>query len=129
MPSEVWQDWMEQAEHDLEVARGTRDNGWYDTSVVQSQQAAEKAVKALWMREHDRLAKRTHAVDEVATEVGAPPDIVDAGARLAEAYFTSRYPGMGPAPPFRSISADEADARLRDAEEIMAWVKQRLEDK
>ena len=129
MPREVWQDWMEQAEHDLEVARGNRDNGWHDTSVVQSQQAAEKAVKALWMRCHKRLPQRTHAVNQVAREVDAPSEVVAAGTRLARAYFASRYPGMGPAPPFRSISADEADGRLRDAEEIMAWVKQRLEDK
>ena len=129
MAREVWQDWIDQAEHDLEVARGMRASGWYDTSVIQSQQAAEKAVKALWIQQHNKLARRTHAVDDLAAEVGAPPELVAAGKRLARVYFASRYPDMGPAPPFQSIGAGEADARIRDAEEIMLWVNQRLADK
>ncbi len=129
MPQDTWKDWIEQAEHDLEVAHGTRENGWYDTSVAQSQQAADKAVKALWIREKNQMVRRTHAVDDLAREVGAPPDVVAAGTRLARAYFASRYPDMGPAPPFRSINTDEANARLRDAEEIMTWVRQRLENR
>jgi HEPN domain-containing protein len=126
MAREVWQDWIEQADHDLEVARGMRASDWYDTSVIQSQQAAEKAVKALWMKQHGRLAPRTHAVDKLAQQVDAPPNLVAAGQRLADAYFMSRYPGGGSAPPFRAINAVEGDARMRDAEEIIAWVKQRL---
>ena len=127
MPQDTWKDWMDQAEHDLEVAHGTRENGWYDTSVVQSQQAAEKAVKVVWMRDKGRMAPRTHAVDELARQVGAPPTIVAAGERLADAYFVSRYPGSGPAAPFRTVNVAEADARIRDAEEVMTWVKEHLQ--
>ncbi|MFQ5809998.1 MAG: HEPN domain-containing protein [Armatimonadota bacterium] len=127
MAHEVWQDWMDQADHDLEVARGMRENGWHDTSVIQAQQAAEKAAKALWMKEHGRLAPRTHAVDELARQVDAPPNIVAAGERLADVYFVSRYPDGDPGPPFRTVDAAQADARIQDAEEIIAWVKQRLD--
>jgi HEPN domain-containing protein len=127
MAGEVWQDWLDQADYDLEVARGMRENGWYDTSVVQSEQAAEKAVKALWMQQKGHLAPRTHAVGELARSVDAPPRIVEAGERLGDAYFVSRYPGGGVGPPYRAVDRAEADGRIADAEEIMAWVKQRLE--
>ena len=42
-----WRDWLAQAEHDLEQAAASRNDGRHDWACFAAHQAAEKAVKAL----------------------------------------------------------------------------------
>ncbi|MEM3486555.1 MAG: HEPN domain-containing protein, partial [Candidatus Methanomethyliaceae archaeon] len=44
------QDWMDQAEGDLVHAQNDAEHGFYDWSCFSAQQAAEKAVKAVFQR-------------------------------------------------------------------------------
>ncbi|PYK39406.1 MAG: DNA-binding protein, partial [Verrucomicrobia bacterium] len=50
--AERTQDWFRQAEADLRLARSARDAGHYEWSAFACQQAAEKAVKALFQHLH-----------------------------------------------------------------------------
>src|SRR5207247_10988505 len=46
------QDWLRQADADLRAARSARDAGHYEWSAFACQQAAEKAIKALFQHLH-----------------------------------------------------------------------------
>lgn len=57
--------WLDEAERDLQAAEVLKNSGFSDRSVVHAQQGAEKAVKALFIRTHQRLAPRSHKIDEL----------------------------------------------------------------
>ena len=119
----AWAAWVAQAEHDVQVAGELRGMGYFDACLVYSEQAAEKMTKALWMVRHGHAAPRTHAVGRLLAALEAPETVVSAGHRLTRRYFASRYPAMVSGPPCATTDAQEADAALADAEEVIAWVR------
>jgi len=124
-----WADeWYQRAIHDLEAARVMRREGFYDTCAMLCQQAAEKAMKALWIDLRQCDPPRVHFVERLAKELGAPKKIAQAGAMLAADYFVSRYPAPAMAQPFTEYTADNADDRLAKAEEIIGWIESQWED-
>lgn len=118
-----WEDWVEQAEHDLAAAKDNRTGGWWDVAAVLAEQAGEKAAKALWLASKRQNVPRTHAVDDILANLGAPDHIVAAGRALARTYWAYRYPNSVNGAPFRLVREADADERIRDAEEVLEWVR------
>ena len=50
-------DWLEQAEHDIEVAEYNFNGNMLDAAAFYSQQAAEKALKSIYISEFNKLWK------------------------------------------------------------------------
>ncbi len=87
--------WFDQAERDLKVARDNRAAGNFEWAAFLSQQAGEKALKAvLWAR--GRRPIHTHsAVDlvrEAAADHAAVAALEDDAKELDRHYVASRYP-------------------------------------
>ena len=123
-PSGVpWRDWVEQAEHDLAAAEDNCTGGWWDVAAVLSQQAAEKAAKALWLASRQDSVPRTHAVDDILAKLGAPEHIVAAGRALARTYWAYRYPNSVNGPPFKLVREADARERVQDAQRVLEWVR------
>ena len=91
-------DWLDQPDGDLAHARSDLREGFYDWACFSAQQAAEKAVKAVFQRlgaeawghsVADLLAElaRHHAVSE---------PLRDAALELDKAYIPTRYPNAHP---------------------------------
>jgi len=119
-------DWMEQAERDLEHARRDLRDGFYEWACFSSQQAAEKAVKAVL----SRLGAEAfgHAVASLLEELPGHDqpsrDIYEAALELDKAYVPTRYPNVHPSgAPYRLYTANEADRLIKHAERIIAFCK------
>jgi HEPN domain-containing protein len=119
--SRLW----EQAEEDLDTAEKLLDIGKYYASVFFSEQAAEKALKVMYL-EKKRRVTFTHDLVELAEELGAPEDVSHAAAELSPDYIMTRYPDAANAVPAKLYNANSAEVHLNLSREVIRWVKKEL---
>ena len=88
--------WLETAGEDLDAAGSLMESGKYSHSCFFSQQAGEKAVKALWyFLGEDPWG---HSIQKLINELPAPgarerlQPLLEAGALLDRYYIPTRYP-------------------------------------
>ncbi len=85
--------WLEQAEHDIEVAEYNFDGNMLDAAAFYSQQAAEKALKSLYISKFNELW-RVHDLVRIAKRIEAPTKIAISCAKITPAYTGTRYPDV-----------------------------------
>jgi HEPN domain-containing protein len=114
-------DWLDQAEGALVHAQSDLERGFYDWAAFSAQQAAERAVKAVFQR----LGAEAwgHSVADLLAELAAhrpvPPELQDAALELDKAYIPARYPNAHPSgSPRRRYTRDEAARLVHHAEAI-----------
>ncbi|MFB0545459.1 MAG: HEPN domain-containing protein [Anaerolineae bacterium] len=94
-------------------------------SVFFSQQAAEKALKALYLYQRRELA-RTHNLVELAKDLGAPPEVVEAAQELTPDYLVTRYPNAANGVPAHMYNLGTAQIHFGCAETVMKWTQKLL---
>ncbi|MEK6961114.1 MAG: HEPN domain-containing protein [Nanoarchaeota archaeon] len=119
-------DWMEQAEADLKAANDNITTKNYFVTANLSQQAAEKALKALYLKKEKRTPPKIHDVVDLARTLGAPENIIKTLSFLTPAYLQSKYPGAAPEIPVRYFSLEKSKRLLTLAQEVVQWTKSRL---
>lgn len=122
-PSGSPADWMRHCRSDLEVARSRRANVLLETLCFHSQQAAEKAIKAVLISKGIEIP-RTHNIRMLTDLVPAGcPGIPQADdvARLTDYAVTSRYPGD-----FEPVTESEYKEAVRLAESVVQWAEKNL---
>lgn len=117
-------DWMRQAGVDLAHAQNDIDHGFYEWASFSSQQAAEKAVKAVFQK----LGAEAwgHSLFELlqglATRLEVGQDILSLAQELDKAYIPSRYPNAHPAgAPTDLYNRVEAERLFGHAERIVRF--------
>lgn len=119
-------DWFRQAELDLATATDARAGGHFEWTCFLSQQAAEKAVKAV----HESAGTEAWG-HSVAALLGGltsiPDDVVDAAKALDKHYIPARYPNSHPqgAPGDLYTERDAAQA-LADAGTVIEHARSRI---
>jgi HEPN domain-containing protein len=103
--------WLKESEEDLGTA---------DASAFYSQQASEKALKALQIQKLGKFDK-VHDLLTLADSVEASDDIIACCVKLNPYYTTTRYPDIGEA-----VSEDTAKELLKNSKKVVEWVKQAL---
>jgi HEPN domain-containing protein len=86
-----------------------------------AQQAAEKALKALYLERHGELAPRTHDLRFLGSELSVPDPVRDDVDLLAPTFDRTRYPDAVGRAPADAISAAEAADHLAAAQRILTW--------
>lgn len=121
-------DWLRQAQHDLEVAGTTRQAEQYDWACFAAQQAAEKALKALY--QHHHAEGWGHVLDTLIE--GLLPDepelahLRNMAKTLDKCYIPTRYPnGLDRGAPADAYTDDEAGQAIDYAQQIVAFCKTR----
>lgn len=117
-------DWFEQALRDLDHARHDLNSGYHEWACFSAQQAAEKALKALY--QHLAGEAWGHSVkrllEELPSEIGVTPDLVDAGRILDRFYIPTRYPnGFDDGKPSDYYTAADSQTAIRCAEAIIGF--------
>jgi HEPN domain-containing protein len=121
-------DWIRLAERDLEVARNTCADAHYDWSCFAAQQAAEKALKAVYHHHH---AEGWGHVLRILVEgiVDREPGLADLLERakiLDKYYIPTRYPnGLDAGAPADAYTRTEAEQAIAHAEDITRFCKAR----
>lgn len=117
-------DWMEQARGDLDHARADLAGGFYEWACFSAQQAAEKAVKAVFQS----LGAEAwgHAVADLLEGLRqrhpVPQALVDAALELDKAYIPTRYPNAHPSgAPRTRYTKGEAERLIGHAASVIAF--------
>ncbi|OPX64087.1 MULTISPECIES: HEPN domain-containing protein [unclassified Methanoregula] len=123
-------DWMKQAKRDLDMAKNARDAGFHEWACFIAQQAAEKAVKAVYQAKGGSaighgIGSLLRGLSERKIEV--PEGIRRAAKKLDGFYIPSRYPdGMAEGTPADHFDSEDADDAIRSAGEVVRFCEDLL---
>ena len=117
-------DWMDQAEGDLEHARSDMERGFFDWACFSAQQAAEKAVKAVF--QGMGAEAWGHSVSDLLMELAKTREVseglINGALELDKAYIPARYPNAHPSgSPRRRFTKDEARRLIDHAAGILEF--------
>jgi HEPN domain-containing protein len=117
-------DWMDSAVADLTHARSDRERGFHNWACFSAQQAAEKAVKAVFQKMGAEAWG--HSVADLLVELGerhgAPQSLIDGALELDKAYIPTRYPNAHPSgAPGSRYTEEEARRLIAHAEAILTF--------
>jgi|SRR3989338_5156852 len=113
--------WWRKAKDDLDKARILFKNKKYDGAAFFCQQSVEKGLKALYLKEKNRI-KRVHDLVELGKDSNLPQNLIEYCKELTLAYIYSRYPDVKEEKNIKMISANF----LKFAKEILKWIEKRL---
>lgn len=116
-----YEEWIGYAEKDLEVAKHSISGGYIEGGAFFLQQAAEKALKAVLIKEQKKLIK-THDLVELAKLVNAPKEIENFCNELYPAYMFTRYPDVQS----KLDIINNIENTIKLAEKILEWTRKRL---
>jgi HEPN domain-containing protein len=107
-------DWFDEAEGDLEHARSDIQGGFYNWACFSAQQAAEKAVKAVFQRMGAEAWGHSVAdlLKELGKKYGVSIELLNGAMELDKAYIPTRYPNAHPSGSPRSRYIKEEATRL-----------------
>jgi HEPN domain-containing protein len=120
-----WRDWLDQAERDLEQAAASREAGRHEWACFASNQAAEKAVKALHLHRGQEAWGHVVAslIAELPETVDVPDGLAERGRVLDNFYVPTRYPNGHPeGAPFEHYGPLQSDQALDHARTIIDFV-------
>ena len=118
--------WWILAEDDLTAGRHSAAAGDNHIAAFCAQQAAEKALKALWIVRKRELAPKTHDLTQLAAGLGMPKDYQTRLLLLNPAFINSRYPDAANGVPSRMYNGEIVGNLLQHAQEIMDWCGKEL---
>jgi len=127
MREEVRRLWL-QALEDLKTAEILLEAERYYASVFFAQQAAEKALKALYTHLRGELPPHTHNLLELLRRLGVDSeDLLDAAADLTPEYIVTRYPNAAGGIPAELYNERSAREHLEKARLIIDFCREVLE--
>ncbi len=121
------QDWLRQAERDLEQAVASRRDGRHEWACFAAHQAAEKAVKALHLSKSQEAWGHVVArlLAELPLKVGG--ELLDKARVLDAAYVPARYPNSHPeGAPFEHYGDLQSREAIAYAGEILGFVRSQM---
>jgi HEPN domain-containing protein len=124
-------DWLRQAERDLKSAKLILRGGFYEWACFISQQAAEKAAKALC--ESHKVMTRTYQLARLFQAVKGleeiPDDLYEKAATLDRYYIPTRYlNGFESGAPMEYFFQKDAQEAMSYAAEIIRFRSHKIAD-
>ncbi len=91
-------DWLDEAQGDLDHAQNDVQGGFYNWACFSAQQAAEKAIKAVFQRMGAEAWGHSVAdlLKELSKKHEIPGELSDNALELDKAYIPTRYPNAHP---------------------------------
>ena len=118
-------DWFRQAEKDLQHARNSVRSGDFEWACFAAQQAAEKAVKAVYIDSIDRSVSRVML--NYPENLKPPRELVERAKELDKHYIPSRYPNSHPeGAPLDYYTEQEATKAVQGADQIIGFCRGKI---
>jgi HEPN domain-containing protein len=118
--------WWRQAQADVETAEVALQGGRFYAVSWFAQQAAEKALKALYLERQGRLAPRTHDLRYLGSLLTVPQTVETDLDALTPAFDLARYPDPIGTAPVDAVDAADATIHLEAARRTLAWIGAQL---
>lgn len=121
--------WLEFADYDLKTAKWNFDGKIFTSACYASQQAAEKALKALILSK-GKVAPKVHSLDRLISELKQLKTGIDKieedAKNLDKYYISTRYPGQygGPSGLY---DEDDAATAISSAENILDFIQKDID--
>lgn len=120
-------DWLARARSDLAFARLPLPEGaFYEDLCFHAQQAAEKALKAVYQN-HGWTFRYTHDLEELIAGLKrrglAIPSEVDDAIVLTSFAWEARYPGLS-----EPVTPEEYNEAIRHTEAVVAWAEKAINE-
>ena len=123
--------WLRAAKKDLERAARALDEDDRVSTVFWSQQAAEKALKAVLLATKG-VFPRTHNIrrlfEELGSNLGLDEETLEEAYALTKWYHVARYPDIAGGVPDELISRREAEEAFRAARAVVRAAEDALEE-
>jgi HEPN domain-containing protein len=123
------QDWLTQAERDLEQARDSDAQGRHEWACFAAQQAAELAVKALHLNQGQEAWG--HVVAQLLRElpITVPEELIERAKVLDNHYIPTRYPnGHVEGAPYEHYGRLQSSGAIEHADAIVEFVRSHMAD-
>jgi HEPN domain-containing protein len=120
-------DWLRQAEKDIEKAKLDLNEGYYEWACFTSQQAAEKAIKAVFQHLHGEAWGHgtTALLEDLPYEDSSP--LIEDAKLLDKFYIPTRYPNSLPEGiPHDYFTKKEAEEAIKATLKIYEWCKSKI---
>jgi len=114
-------EWVEKAEKDIIAAEKSYNSSEYEWSAFQTQQAIEKALKAVILKKERKIIK-IHDLVLLGKKAGLPDKLIGYCKEISIAYIYSRYPDV----PKLDINESKFKDYLEEGKEIIKWVKKKI---
>ena len=125
-----YKDWWRQAEADLRHARNALADGDYEWSCFAAQQAAEKAIKALFQKLGMDAWGHTLTVliGNLPSTIQPPTELIDYARILDKHYIPTRHPnGFDSGAPTDFYTSMEAQYAIQCAESILECCRHQID--
>jgi len=121
------QPWLRYAESDMVSAEALIRAGQELNAIFHLQQAAEKTLKALYIKQKSSMPPRVHDLHKLAEEcrLGLSRQQKLLLDDLTRSYTGSRYPESWEQPP-EDITPEEAQQLMALTREFLQWLRQQL---
>ncbi len=119
--------WWRQAETDLRASEWNLEGGFPYMATWCAQQAAEKALKALWLERLGELPPRTHDLRRLGRTLAAPETTLLDLDVLVQALDRARYPDATGLPPIDLIGHEDAVEHVAAAQRTLKWIDEQLQ--
>jgi HEPN domain-containing protein len=122
-------DWLRQADADLRHARNAAADSDFEWSCFAAQQAAEKALKAVFQKAGmDALGHTlTALVGNLPPDMAPPEGLVLCAKTLDKHYIPTRYPnGFDSGAPTDFYTAQDAESAIVCAEALIAFCRDQV---
>lgn len=119
-------DWLEQAERDLEVARWAFQGSYYEWVCFICQQAAEKALKAVYQSLHREAWGHSvmGLLERLPVEPNPSEELLEMGAVLDRYYVPPRCPNsFASGAPLKYYTKADGEQAISHAGELIRYCK------
>ncbi len=127
--AERHQDWFRQAQKDLRHAERALEDGDYEWACFAAQQAAEKAVKAVFEKLHAEAWGHsiTALLNQLPDESKPTNELINRAKELDKHYIPTRYPnGFDSGAPLDYYIDNEAKRAIENANAILTFCEGHL---
>lgn len=119
--------WYEQALDDLKYAEANLKEEIYYVCAFLAQQAAEKALKALYIEKKKQMPAKTHNLISLGKKLAVPEEIMSNLREINPDFVTTRYPDAANGLPSEIFDKNIATEHFAKAKEVVVWVSQLIE--